>query len=133
MDITTLTIWREACGEGYDGMLAVAWVIANRTREAKHWPTDAERVCLEPYQFSCWNTNDPGRKRYPAGGDLSYKQAAAAWSAVMAAFSRGQYTQDPTDGAQFYVNRQLAEDPFAGKNEYLETASIGRHTFYRLA
>ena len=52
VDIIAKTLYGEARGEGYDGMLAVATVIYNR---AKHDKDLFVKVCLKPKQFSCWN------------------------------------------------------------------------------
>ncbi len=129
MDIVPITLWREARGEGYDGMLAVAWVIANRARHGKPWPNDPEQVCLQPYQFSCWNTNDPGRKSYPAGSDPQYLAARQICESM-----QGQPADaDPTHGATFYVNPTVVTSNPFDNPQYVETARIGRHVFYRSA
>lgn len=51
--ILTLTILMEARGEGIEGMMLVGQVIKNRSIERHKSMRD---VCLEKYQFSCWNT-----------------------------------------------------------------------------
>ena len=57
-EIVAITILAEARGEGKIGMYAVACVISQRAKERKK---SAAQVCLQPYQFSCWNKNDPQR------------------------------------------------------------------------
>ena len=57
-EIVAITILAEARGEGKRGMYAVACVISKRMKERKK--TGAQ-VCLQPWQFSCWNKNDPQR------------------------------------------------------------------------
>lgn len=57
-EIVAITILAEARGEGKSGMYAVACVISQRAKERKK---SAAQVCLQPYQFSCWNKNDPQR------------------------------------------------------------------------
>lgn len=57
-EIVAITILAEARGEGKSGMYAVACVMSQRMKERKK--TSAQ-VCLQPYQFSCWNKNDPQR------------------------------------------------------------------------
>jgi len=127
MDIAPITIWREAGGEGPEGMAAVAWVIHNRALSGRRmWPQDAEKVCLQAYQFSCWNTNDATRNKYPVAGDAAYRDAMQAWAMV----GNGP---DPTHGAFYYVNPQaVSVNPFDNAN-YVKTAEIGRHHFYREA
>lgn len=50
--VIALTILAEARGEGQDGMSAVACVIAQRAVNRNLTP---EQVCLQKWQFSCWN------------------------------------------------------------------------------
>ncbi|RYE62086.1 MAG: cell wall hydrolase, partial [Oxalobacteraceae bacterium] len=61
-DVLARTVWGEARGEGINGMVAVAWTIRNRVEDAKDrswWGEGYSGVCQRPYQFSCWNSNDP--------------------------------------------------------------------------
>jgi spore germination cell wall hydrolase CwlJ-like protein len=51
-DIVALTLLMEARGEGEEGMKLVATVIFNRAAERKK---TLREICLEKYQFSCWN------------------------------------------------------------------------------
>jgi spore germination cell wall hydrolase CwlJ-like protein len=53
------TLWAEARSQGGEGMHAVANVILNRAAQPDWWGKDIRSVCLAPYQFSCWNENDP--------------------------------------------------------------------------
>ena len=57
--ILSLCIYGEARGEGIEGMLAVASVIMTR---AKVSGQTIKQVCLQPKQFSCFNSNDPNSK-----------------------------------------------------------------------
>ena len=64
IDILARTIYGEARGEKTAGKKAVACVIMNRYK-AKKWfsgKTIAE-TCQKPWQFSCWNKNDPNRQK----------------------------------------------------------------------
>ena len=67
------TIYGEARGELVRGKEAVAAVVMNRVRRAMErggywWGSTAEEVCLRPWQFSCWNENDPNREKILAVG-----------------------------------------------------------------
>jgi spore germination cell wall hydrolase CwlJ-like protein len=57
-----LTLYGEARGEtalvGIMGLQAVGLVILNRYHKGG-FGTTLEDVCLKPYQFSCWNKDDP--------------------------------------------------------------------------
>lgn len=127
MDIVPLTIWREARGEGPEGMLAVACVIRNRASKPKWWNADPERVCLQRRQFSCWNDSDANRDLYPSAGDApTWTQAVNAWKLA----NDGQ-TADPTNGACFYCNPAACfpRNPFDNE-KFKISAKIGKHVFY---
>ena len=55
-EIIGLTIIGEARGEPIEGQVAVGCVIRNRLSPTNNSYLD---VCLKPFQFSCWNENDP--------------------------------------------------------------------------
>jgi spore germination cell wall hydrolase CwlJ-like protein len=59
--VVAATILAEARGEGFDGMQAVACVIKQRTIERKKSPA---KICLQKYQFSCWNDGMTADKLY---------------------------------------------------------------------
>jgi len=75
VDTTARTIWGEARGEGVTGMTAVANVICNRVSAAQEYfatfgkphplfgDGSFEDCCRRPWQFSCWNPNDPNRQK----------------------------------------------------------------------
>jgi len=54
-EIVALTLYGEARGEPIEGQIAVGCVIRNRIGVSKTYAN----VCLEDYQFSCWNPDDP--------------------------------------------------------------------------
>ena len=67
VDVMARTIYGEVRGEAYQGKIAVGWVIMNRVafaqaRDGYWWGSTIREVCLKPWQFSCWNANDPNRK-----------------------------------------------------------------------
>jgi N-acetylmuramoyl-L-alanine amidase len=64
LDILSRTIYGEARGEPAEGKAAVGRVIINRWQSGKWFAgkTIAE-TCLKPWQFSCWNANDPNRAK----------------------------------------------------------------------
>lgn len=63
IDIVAATLWGEARNQGEQGMRAVASVIENRRRQSYRGKATAAAVCLDPWQFSCWNANDPNLPR----------------------------------------------------------------------
>lgn len=68
-DILTLarTIYGEARGDynhpsgGLSSFISVANVIINRLKNPSRFGKSIQEICLKPYQFSCWNTNDPNK------------------------------------------------------------------------
>lgn len=60
-EILGLTIIGEARGEPIQGQVAVGCVCRNRLHVMAYKYKNYKDVCLEPMQFSCWNTNDPNR------------------------------------------------------------------------
>lgn len=100
-DVDTLarTLWGEARGEGFKGMVAVAWVVRNRFQAQSRWGKTITAVCRQPYQFSCWNENDPNREKLikVTADDSSFLRALGVAALVMTGD-----IDDPTDGADHY-------------------------------
>ena len=59
-NVVAQTILAEARGDGRAGMYAVAACIKVRAQKRK---LSFKQVCLQPYQFSCWNAGDPNRSK----------------------------------------------------------------------
>ena len=121
MDIVELTIWREARGEGEPGMHAVYHVISNRAAAGRSWPAYPERVCLQAYQFSCWNSSDPQRDLYPKVGDNAYALAVAICQ---------QPGVDPTGGSTAYFSEGIVPPSWADPAKF--TVQIGKLRFHRV-
>jgi N-acetylmuramoyl-L-alanine amidase len=126
MQVIPITIWREARGEGQAGMAAVLHVILNRAvpNPATPWPADPEKVCLQDFQFSCWNNRDPQRNLYPAPNDPQYAIAESL------ALSAARGLDDPTNGATAYYDESITAPSWATPERF--TVQIGRLRFYRL-
>jgi len=130
-DVLARTLWGEARGEGLAGMVAVAWSIRNRVedgRDKSWWGEGYAGVCQKPYQFSCWNKNDPnypflsGAKPIPAA-EFGVCQLAA--EQVI-----GGLKPDPTGGATHYYSSTMQKAPAwtVGAKQALK---LGRHIFFR--
>src|SRR5262245_20911607 len=63
LDVMARPVWGEARGEPLDGKTAVAWVIKNRADHPGWWGHGIAGVCRQPWQFSCWNPDDPNRAK----------------------------------------------------------------------
>ncbi|MBM3555307.1 MAG: cell wall hydrolase [Alphaproteobacteria bacterium] len=121
------TLYGEARGEGRAGIEAVAAVILNRARRGGWWGNDVAAVCRKPFQFSCWNADDPNRTRIEA---VSESDPAFALCRRVAARALAGTLVDPTDGATHYHAAHLDPAP-AWTRTLRATAVIGRHVFYR--
>jgi spore germination cell wall hydrolase CwlJ-like protein len=108
-EIVTATIVLEAGGEYSEGaMHAVHEVIVNRS--AKRQLTLAE-VCLQPFQFSCWNGAEVASQIIKAKRHPRWREAFGY-----------------TGGADHYHADYC--NPYW--NKYMKvTAKIGRHIFYK--
>lgn len=126
IDILARTIWGEARGDGYDGMLAVANVINNRANVGGWWGTTIVSVAWAKQQFSAWNEDDVnldkmlGVKEHE---NQSFKQALEIARGVVE-----QRLDDNTSGATHY--HTTAVSPSWADNEKI-VARIGSHIFYK--
>lgn len=143
-----MLMWGEARGEQDQGgrlesiaMLAVAWVARNRAIARKQ---DMRTVILAPWQFSCFNVNDPNRDKML----VAHKLDPVSWEradTVADLFEAG-LTSDPSHGADHYVtlslwNRdaldpespQWFEAPLIAATRTTEVARYGHHVFARHA
>lgn len=65
IQILARTIYGEARGEynkvsgGIGALIAIANVVMNRVKQRTWYGTTIREVCQKPWQFSCWNANDP--------------------------------------------------------------------------
>ncbi len=136
-DILARTLWGEARSEGRAGMEAVASVILNRHAKPCWWsrnkgdgiPDDTiAAVCLDPWQFSCWNKADPNRAKMlsvttdDSEFSLALEVANQAISGII---------QDVTAGACHYKVVGWPWPKSWGAERAQPDYAIGRHEFYR--
>ena len=130
IDTLARTLYGEARGEKVRGLEAVACVIINRVEKAIKkdgywWGNDVETVCLRPWQFSCWNANDPNRDKILVL-DSTNKMFATCLRVARRAIFGG--VKDPTDGATHYHREGLLP---AWARTQVPCAEIGNHVFYK--
>ena len=121
--LAALCAWREARGEGSEGMRAVLHVIKNRSRSPGWWGANIVDVILKPSQFSCFLPGDPNAVKFPASDDAVFAQALDLAANVIA----GQ-DEDLTGGADHYHEQNVFP---AWASKMTRIARIGRHLFYR--
>ncbi len=129
------TLYGEARGEPQTGKVAVAWVIRNRVERPAFvgsllgQPGAVSHVCLAPWQFSCWNNNDPNR---PLLLNLQSNQCPGEF-AIAGSVLEGS-APDPTNGADHYhtINQPVWAQswPPEWAPHMVEVARFGGHVFY---
>lgn len=129
----SLCLWREARGEGHEGMRAVAWVIQNR---AKAWKTSILQILMAPNQFtSMQDKKQPDgtwKFEFPPDADPQWEDARQ----IIGALIDGTDSEDPTDGALYYANLRTATSGWFFENivknpDHPHTVTIGHHDFYK--
>lgn len=131
IDILARTLWGEARGESLQGQEAVANVIMNRLALARKrgtfwWGNTIESICRKPYQFSCWNSNDPN---YPKIMQVTLADPVFAQCQRIARRAIRGLLADHTFGADHY--HALSVSPSWARSDAI-TATIGNHVFYKL-
>lgn len=109
LEIISRTIWGENRGGRETGMANVASVILNRAKSGiTWWGKDIRSVCLCPWQFSCWNFNDPNRTKV-----LSVTQSDPEYSAALAVGMEAiaGTLPDSVNGATSYYARSMKIPP----------------------
>lgn len=130
-DILARTLWGEARGESFAGQIAVAWTIRNRVFDGKAkswWGEGYAGVCLKPYQFSCWNKNDPNYPYLSGAKPIPPKQFARAQRAADQVIS-GQ-EPDISNGATHYYAATMPKPPAWTKGA-TQTFRLGNHIFFK--
>lgn len=127
IDTMARTLWGEARSEGERGMQAVANVIMTRVANPRWWGRDIVTVCQKPFQFSCWNESDPGRKHLVnvTRNDRHFRLA------LDIAKKAAQGTlPDIANGATHYYADYIPAPRWALPHK--PCAIIGRHIFFRI-
>ena len=118
--VVALTILAEARGEGKDGMAAVACVIAQRAINRNLTP---EQVCLQKWQFSCWN----GKSEQDL--DHLYKSPMAEWALYLEQNIHSMNRAKVGFADHYYADWIKAPYWATGRTP---TITIGKHLFYKL-
>ena len=132
ISILSRTIYGEARGEyhknGVSALIAIANVVMNRVHQQNWFGKTIQEVCHKPWQFSCWNKNDPnypllcqehiGDPLYKICLDVAEKVSTHTWP-------------DLTGGCDHYYAPSLCLPPrwAVGKKPKCQ---IGQHLFFDL-
>jgi N-acetylmuramoyl-L-alanine amidase len=130
-DLFALCVWREARGEGEDGMRAVAHVIKNRVGYPGFGLTLYD-VIMGRNQFTSMSvSSDPEYSLQPKSDDLQFTFCQNLIPSIL-----DNSDQDITKGAHYYANLHNCTSGWFYDTIVLDskhhpiTAQIGRHTFF---
>lgn len=131
IEIMAKTIYGEARGEyckkngGLNALAAVGHVIMNRSIESG---SSIETVCKKPWQFSCWNKNDPNRKIIE---NVSIEEPLYRICYLIAKRIVCNELDDITNGANHYYSKSMRKTPYWAENK-TPTFEIGKHIFFKI-
>lgn len=122
LEVLAKTIFGEARGENEEGQIAVACCVLNRFKSKKWFSAKTiAGVCQKPWQFSCWNKNDPNAQKIAKLPYPTYKQ-------YFRIIEKAQEF-DITNGATHYYAPALVKCPEWAKGK-TPCAEIGNHLFF---
>lgn len=128
-EILARLIWGEARGESLDGKCAIANVVLNRMKSNGRYGHGVKGVCLKPWQFSCFNANDPNLQGMISVKGATFKECLSVAKAAL----RGLLA-DNTIGATHYFNPKAIPGGWPAswdRTKMLRRSVIGNHQFYR--
>jgi len=118
-DIVASTLILEAGGEYSEGaMEAVHEVVYNRSMKRNK---SMSAVCLQAWQFSCWNEND-------VDSNIAKAKKHPRWNKAMKIVDTAQMSNF-TNGADHYYAEYI-DEPYWAEDMTL-TVKIGRHLFFK--
>ena len=122
LDFVARTVMAEAEGEDYEGKVAVAAVIYNRSRNPRWWGVTIKDACLTAQQFSAWNDDNPRRNKI-GEWRLDHRMFRECFKAAVDAYDR-----DPTSGADHYFAHGIVMPSWA---QNVTARMIGNHAFIK--
>jgi N-acetylmuramoyl-L-alanine amidase len=119
------TVWGEARGEPREGKYAVAWVVRNRLEHHPTWQgKTVMEVCRSPWQFSCWNIQDPNYTKVVA---LTMEDLIFVTCLHIAVDVLGNEVASPVGRATHYYSGTRVPAWARGKTP---VRVLGRHRFF---
>lgn len=118
-EILARTLYGEARAHDTEDAVAIACVVLNRVAW-RNWPNDIGDVCLQPRQFSCWNSDDPNRARILRATREGNAWFGACWQ--IAEHAAAGELADVTRGATHYHTPAVRPAWSRGKRPVLQTA-----------
>jgi N-acetylmuramoyl-L-alanine amidase len=133
-DILARTLYGEARGlyhkqdGGLGALISVGNVVMNRVKAQTWFGKSVQDVCLKPYQFSCWNPNDPNR---PVIESVTSSQSVFKICLEVAEHILSGRYPDLTKGSDHYYAQWLQPGPSWAKSQ-MPRIKISDHLFFRL-
>lgn len=125
-EILARTIQAEAGGEGYEGMLAVGSVMANRVGDGRYGESFKD-VILTPGHFSAWN-GVTGYKNGEGGLDMQNMQVSSTAYEIADKILSGNY-ESPVGTSTHYYNPHEATPSWGRERAGGSWQTIGNHIF----
>ena len=121
-------VYGEARGEGHRGMAAVASVVMNRFHDhTKRYGGTLKSVILKPWQFSCFNANDPNLDKLADGlSGPKWREAL-----TIARLAIDGLLIDETEGSNLYHAADIRPPYWTAARGVFFRRQIGRHKFYQ--
>ena len=115
IDLMSKVVYKESRGEPYEGKVAVAAVILNRSVHPR-FPSTIEGVIKQKNAFSC-----------VVNGKIDAKPDDSCYKAVLEAIEGA----DPTDEALYFYNPKIPTSSWMKKTAKENKIEIGNHLFFK--
>ena len=119
-------IFREARSEDQLSKLAVGWVIRNRVNHGGWYGGSYFDVIIKRAQFTSFSLGDKNSIMFGGPKDPAWRECVQAATDVLLS-----NRPDPTNGALFYYDRSMDDNPPLWSKEYTHTVDIGAFHFYK--
>lgn len=132
-NIFARTLYGECRGEPLAGKVAVAMVIMNRFKRPCWWSRNRgdgikddtiEAVCLDPYQFTCWQDHNADKIKAVTKTDAAFRECL-----IIARLAEDGLLVDKTDHA-FHYHHEAIMPSWVIKGRHDPCYRAGNHLFY---
>lgn len=125
--LLALLLWREARGEDFDTIRAVAWSVRNRVNKPQWWGTDWTSVMEHRAQYSSMTIlGDPNTVKWPLANDAKWHDCMDIANEVC----NGGLV-DMAQGATSYFDRSLDTNPPDWSAKMKHVMDSGNFHFYK--
>ena len=136
IDILARTIYGGARGEygrrdgGIAALSAVRNVVMNRLKAKTWYGKTITEICHKPFQFSCWNPQDPNRVLLMSS-QIEQDRLFHLCHQVAESVATSQWP-DLTHGSDHYYALTMSKPP-AWSQQKKPKIQLGQHIFFKLA